>query len=93
MVKNVTNPNQTRLLLTGLRMFAEYEIRVRAIGLKGPGPFSRSVVERTKEDGEYLSCMWYSFVLESSLELYLFLYQNYFFYVDVLNSISFSCNY
>lgn len=48
-VKNITNPNQTQALLTGLRMFIEYEIRVRALGLKGPGPLSRPVVEKTNE--------------------------------------------
>ena len=50
-VKNITNPNQTQALLTGLRMFTEYEIRVRALGLKGPGPLSRPVVEKTNEGG------------------------------------------
>ncbi|XP_022803027.1 tyrosine-protein phosphatase Lar-like [Stylophora pistillata] len=48
-VKNITNPNQTQALLTGLRMYTEYEIRVRAVGLKGPGPLSRPVVEKTNE--------------------------------------------
>ncbi|KAJ7372549.1 hypothetical protein OS493_019058 [Desmophyllum pertusum] len=38
LVRNITNPNQTRVILTGLRMFTEYEIRVRALGQKGPGP-------------------------------------------------------
>lgn len=51
LVKNITNPNQTRVLLTGLRMFTEYEIRVRALGQKGPGPLSRPVVVKTDEDG------------------------------------------
>lgn len=50
-VRNITNPNQTQVLLTGLRMFTEYKIRVRALGLKGPGPLSRHVVEKTSEGG------------------------------------------
>ncbi|XP_020616069.1 receptor-type tyrosine-protein phosphatase delta-like [Orbicella faveolata] len=50
LVKNITNPNQTRVLLTRLRMFTDYEIRVRALGQKGPGPLSRPVIEKTNED-------------------------------------------
>lgn len=49
LVKNVTNPNQTLLILTDLKMFTDYEIRVRAIGIAGPGPLSRPVVVQTKE--------------------------------------------
>lgn len=56
LVKNITNPNQTRVLLTGLRMFTDYEIRVRALGQRGPGPLSRPVVEKTNEDGRS-SCL------------------------------------
>ncbi|XP_073227916.1 tyrosine-protein phosphatase Lar-like [Porites lutea] len=49
LVKNVTNPNHTRTMLTNLKMFTDYEIRVRALGVKGPGPLSPSVVIKTKE--------------------------------------------
>ena len=55
LVKNITNPKQTRTILTGLKMFTEYEIRVRALGQIGPGPFSRPVVVETKEGGRYLT--------------------------------------
>lgn len=54
LVKNVTNPNQTLLILTDLKMFTDYEIRVRAIGIAGPGPLSRPVVVQTKEGGRAL---------------------------------------
>ena len=54
LVKNITNPNQTRTILTGLKMFTEYEIRVRALGQMGPGPLSRPVMVETKEGGRYL---------------------------------------
>lgn len=59
LVRNITNPNQTRVILTGLRMFTEYEIRVRALGQKGPGPLSRQVVVKTNEDGRSSSCLFY----------------------------------
>lgn len=52
LVKNVTNPNQTRVILTDLKMFTEYEIRVRANGIMGPGPLSRPVMVKTAEGGE-----------------------------------------
>ena len=53
LVKNVTNPNHTRTMLTNLKMFTDYEIRVRALGVKGPGPLSPSVVIKTKEGCKY----------------------------------------
>ena len=40
-------------MLTNLKMFTDYEIRVRALGVKGPGPLSRSVVIKTKEGCKY----------------------------------------
>lgn len=54
LVKNVTNPNQTRVILTDLRMFTEYEIRVRALGQEGPGPLSRPVMVKTNQGGRSL---------------------------------------
>ena len=52
LVKNVTNPNQTRVILADLKMFTEYEIRVRANGIMGPGPLSRPVMVKTAEGGK-----------------------------------------
>ena len=40
-------------MLTNLKMFTDYEIRVRVLGVKGPGPLSRSVVIKTKEGCKY----------------------------------------
>ena len=51
MVKNVTNPNQTILDVTDLMMYTDYEIRVRAHGLMGPGPLSLPVITKTAEGG------------------------------------------
>ena len=52
LVKNVTNPNQTRVILADLKMSTEYEIRVRANGIMGPGPLSRPVMVKTAEGGK-----------------------------------------
>lgn len=57
LVKNVTNPNQTLIILTDLKMFTEYEIRVRALGIKGPGPLSRPVVVKTNEGSMSVVCL------------------------------------
>lgn len=49
LVKNATNPNQTSLNITDLMMYTDYEIRVRALGIKGPGPLSLHVIVKTAE--------------------------------------------
>ena len=54
LITNITNPNETRMTLMNLKYYGEYEIRVRAFGAYGHGPFSVTVMRRTEEDGELL---------------------------------------
>ena len=45
------NTTNLSTVITGLQEYVEYDIRVRAYTVIGPGPFSPPETERTLEDG------------------------------------------
>ena len=54
---NTTTVNSPTLMvdLTGLEEYVEYSIRVRAYTSVGAGPYSDVVMERTQQDGSYVT--------------------------------------
>lgn len=51
-MKNITNPDQTNLLLEDLIIWTNYEIEVSAYNGAGQGVFSPKVTEWTLQGGE-----------------------------------------
>lgn len=58
-IKNITNPDQTNLLLEDLIIWTNYEIEVAAYNGAGQGVFSQKVTEWTLQGGE----SWWSLVI------------------------------
>ncbi len=56
-MKNITNPDQTNLLLEDLIIWTNYEIEVAAYNGAGQGVYSPKVTEWTLQGGEYLISM------------------------------------
>lgn len=47
-----TDPTRTWALITNLLKFTSYQIQVSAFTIKGDGPLSDTIFERTQEDGK-----------------------------------------
>lgn len=62
-MKNITNPDQTSLLLEDLIIWTNYEIEVAAYNGAGRGTYSHKVTEWTLQGGEgntsgFISCIF-----------------------------------
>lgn len=60
-MKNITNPDQTSLLLEDLIIWTNYEIEVAAYNGAGRGTYSHKVTEWTLQGGELTLFGFYEF--------------------------------
>lgn len=72
-MKNITNPDQSSLLLEDLIIWTNYEIEVAAYNGAGRGTYSHKVTEWTLQGGEPVPCCSPDFFLGGGvLELLFF---------------------
>lgn len=65
-MKNITNPDQTSLLLEDLIIWTNYEIEVAAYNGAGRGTYSHKVTEWTLQGGEGNTSGFISYIFQRS---------------------------